>query len=122
MSAHDANPEQEDGRIKDLRDGARAIELGVESSRGDAVECASLDRWLVVPGAVGGRNSDALHGVGLTTCGAIAVYVRHISHRWPPSVHRYDRLDDVPRDQLPDDVREHAARMLGEKFVTRLDT
>lgn len=97
------------------------IEVTVESQLGDVVVCAFYGRWLLVPEAGVPIGSCATYGVAATDRGNIAVYTRDAGCQ-SPSLHFYERFDDIPSDRLPDNVRELAARAVGQQFVVRLDS
>lgn len=96
----------------------------VDDQPSHAPEQAPFGRWLVLPDAASrserdGRDAGPSYGVALTAGGRIAVYL--LAGRSSPVVSEYDTLDEIPTCDLPDNVRELAARQLGETFVVLLD-
>jgi hypothetical protein len=98
----------------------------VEAAATPSWDGRSIDRWLVLPDAGAradrsGTGAGNAYGVALTASGRFAVVVRPVDGGRNLVVSEYDSLDDIPTDELPDNVRELAARQLGQRFVVLLD-
>lgn len=103
----------------------RRMKAAADTRSNHAMDNPPIDRWLVLPDAGTRADHDpsagASYGVALTADGRIAVYVRALDAGRDMVVSAYRALDDIPTDELPDNVRELAARQLGERFVVLLD-
>jgi post-segregation antitoxin (ccd killing protein) len=113
--------------ITNMLEGMEDLEVTIEDRNGVPRKRVFEGRWLVYPDPDDSRaesddwDAGAYYGVALTGRGRIAVYAQHVNERWPAELNDYDELDDVPAEELPDNLRELAAEKLGEKFTPRLD-
>ena len=99
------------------------VEVGEGST---AYAAAFVGKWLVAPDVDESRPASspwdpgAYYGIALTRRHRIAVYVAHVSERWPAALDDYDSLDDA-EDDVPPELLAMAARELGDDRPVLLD-